>query len=471
VPFDVIGDHMQDHVRSHNLSETPRRLLVGGMKARQILIATPLLRWYLNHGMVVTKIYQVVEYQARACFRDFMEEVSDARREGDVSTDKAIIADTMKLIGNSGYGSLIMDKTKHRSIKYVQGENDVCLLVNRPEFRKLDCIEPEEQYYELEMAKRKIKLDLPIQLGYIILQYAKLRMLQFYYDFMDAYVDRSNFEYLEMDTDSAYYAISGKALDDVIKPEMRQKYDHGLRGFCHLESVKADAVSHWFPRTCCQKHGTYDMRTPGLFKLEYEGDEMIGLCSKTYIVKNGSEVKFSSKGISKRFVSGAMDTYRQVLQSGKSASSTNRGFRVKDNEIYTYAQQRCGFTYFYCKRKVLGDGIHTVPLELTLCPIPPNKEQEGDASDYEARDDDASTRDGDASARDVDASARDDDASAREVSGIERETDMESVECEEAMEIEESEGNGWPSESESEDDVEVSEWYRVVVDINANQSI
>lgn len=60
----------------------------------------------------------------------------------------------------------------------------------------MDCLDAEEQYYVMEMAKRVIKLDLPIQLGYYILQNAKLRMLEFYYDFMDVYVDRVDFEIL-----------------------------------------------------------------------------------------------------------------------------------------------------------------------------------------------------------------------------------------------------------------------------------
>jgi len=32
------------------------------MPGRQMLIATPFLKWYLEHCMVVTKIYQVVEF-------------------------------------------------------------------------------------------------------------------------------------------------------------------------------------------------------------------------------------------------------------------------------------------------------------------------------------------------------------------------------------------------------------------------
>ena len=41
-------------------------------------------------------------------------------------------------------------------------------------------------------------------------------MLEWYYDFLDLYVDRSDFECIEMDTDSAYFAITAPSLDQVI---------------------------------------------------------------------------------------------------------------------------------------------------------------------------------------------------------------------------------------------------------------
>ncbi|KAJ8310174.1 hypothetical protein KUTeg_012039 [Tegillarca granosa] len=177
VPFDSIGDHMKVHVEQHGLSKHDRRLLVAGLSAEKILLATPLLRWYLLKGLVVSRIYQVVEYQKQRCFTDFVNKVSSCRRNADENPDTSIIADTMKVIGNSAYGSLIMDKAKHRNIVYVQGENKTCLKVNEPQFRKLECLDIEEEFYELSMAKRLIRLDLPIQLGFFILQYAKLHML------------------------------------------------------------------------------------------------------------------------------------------------------------------------------------------------------------------------------------------------------------------------------------------------------
>ena len=239
---------------------------------------------------------------------------------------------------------------------------------NEPNFRKMD--EIDEGYYELEMAKSNIKLDLPIQLGYAVLQLAKLRMLEFYYDFMDVYCNRGDFEYIEMDTDSAYMAISAKNIHSIVKPTMMQKYLHGINGFHDVHEVEADNDHHWFPRECCDQHAKMDKRTPGLFKVEFEGEEMIGLCSKTYMVTGEKGTKFSSKGINKKSVESPQKIFQKVLNDRETASGLNKGIRARNNSMYTYNQERAGFTYFYVKREVLSDGVHTKPLNIVLDPTP-----------------------------------------------------------------------------------------------------
>ncbi len=52
-------------------------------------------------------------------------------------------------------------------------------------------------------SKEKIKMGAPIQVGCAVYDLAKLRMLEFYFDFIDKYIDRSDFVYCQMDTDSA----------------------------------------------------------------------------------------------------------------------------------------------------------------------------------------------------------------------------------------------------------------------------
>ena len=46
--------------------------------------------------MRVTHVYQSIEYEPAASLKDFLKEISDAKREGDRNLDTAIIADTMK---------------------------------------------------------------------------------------------------------------------------------------------------------------------------------------------------------------------------------------------------------------------------------------------------------------------------------------------------------------------------------------
>ncbi len=43
VKFEDIGEYMQEHIKHHNLSQKEKTLLIGGLKAKKVLISTPLL--------------------------------------------------------------------------------------------------------------------------------------------------------------------------------------------------------------------------------------------------------------------------------------------------------------------------------------------------------------------------------------------------------------------------------------------
>ena len=182
VTRDDIGPYMRQYAEEHNILTKPRRMLVGSFHGIKLLLATPLLRWYLAHGLVVDRVYQVVEYSAKPCFRPFGDSVSAARRAGDSDPEKSIIADTMKLLGNSGYGKTVTNVDRHRDIKYCT-EVGTSALVSNKRFRQLDVVTADA--YDIEMNKSVVKYDLPLHIGFFVYQYAKLRMLQFYYDFVD----------------------------------------------------------------------------------------------------------------------------------------------------------------------------------------------------------------------------------------------------------------------------------------------
>lgn len=116
----------------------------------------------------------------------------------------------------------------------------------------------------------------------------------------------------------------------------------------------------------------YDMRTPGLFKIEWQGDKMISLCSKTYVAVNSElddaakdKMKLSCKGLSKRTNKLLYDHYDQVLKTGESYTGVNCGFRsLPGGQLKQYTQFRDGLCNFYCKRRVRADGISTDPIDI-----------------------------------------------------------------------------------------------------------
>ena len=182
VTRDDIGPYMRQYAEEHNILTKPRRMLVGSYRGDKILLTTPLLRWYIAHGLVVDHVYQVVEYEPKPCFRNFGESVSTARRNGDVDPEKAIIGDTMKLLGNSAYGKTVTNVDKHRDVRYCT-EVGTSSCINNKRFRQLDVVA--EDAYEVTSSKARVTYDLPHHIGFFVYQYAKLRMLEFYYDFVD----------------------------------------------------------------------------------------------------------------------------------------------------------------------------------------------------------------------------------------------------------------------------------------------
>ena len=373
VHFDDWGPTMQSYSLSHDsgMFSDSRKLLVGGMAAKKIFLATNLLKWYLDRGLEVTRVYDVVEYRFEKCFEGFCDYISDARRLGDIDPSKEILGETCKILGNASYGSLLLDKTKHSNVKYVHSTHEAHLAVNNPSFKSATSLPGE--MFEIEMSKKKIDLDIPIQLAFTILQTAKLKMLEFYYDCLDYYIDRKDFELTHMDTDSLYLSIAGSSLREVIKSSKLQEFDQAIFNRCYdVDSegkpFRASNVN-WFPRQCCEKHMKYDKRERGLFKLEAKGTEIIAIAPKTYHLSRENHPDcVKAKGIKKSGLVDPKTLYENALMHRQTGSAENLGFISIRNCIMTYKQIRRGFNFFYVKRTVLENGIDTIPIKSALNP-------------------------------------------------------------------------------------------------------
>ena len=324
------------------LTETKERKLISCLEVKKILLYHPLLKWYIDHGLVVEKIYGYIKSKECKTFNNFGDKVSDERRKGDDKSkpELKIIGDEMKNIGNSAFGRTAMNKSKHTKTIY-KDLKQYKHSVNSPYFRDA---EEFDNFFEIEMRKKTTYQNMPLQISSAIFQYTKLRMLQFYYDFLVKFVDRSDFQMLYMETDSMYMAITAEKFDEIIKPDMKLEYEK--------EKLK------WFPQNL------YETRTPGLFKVEYEGEAMICLCSKLYYCRGNEKDKFSNKGSQyKNNVDVIVfENYKTCLMNDVKMTVNNSGMRYLNGSIYWYSQTKVGLNPKYNKRNIMSDRVTTYPL-------------------------------------------------------------------------------------------------------------
>ena len=137
-----------------------------------------------------------------------------------------------------------MDRSRHTVTKYLTDEKTHSA-INSKMFKRRNHIT--DHLYEVELVKLEIEHREPIILGLFILQYAKLRMLELYYNFFKKFCDTDKCEELENDTDPFYSALSEENLEDVILPERRPEWDQ-LRSDDCIDNLKPRMQPTFFPQ-------------------------------------------------------------------------------------------------------------------------------------------------------------------------------------------------------------------------------
>ena len=254
-----------------------KRSLISSMHATGIILLTPLLKWYLEQGLEVTRVYYTISYNGKECFNWFTKDVCSDRRAADLGgIELKMVGEAMKLMGNAGYGHTMMNKAKHTLTTFAK-EKNLEIHTKNPLMKHYD--ELNENIYEVEKMKRKVVHDLPLQIGLAVYSYAKLRMLEFW-KMINDYLVNDLYQIMEMDTDSLYIALARDTLDECVKSERCAEWKDVKEKWFPSEDIKARIKfrDQWITKK------QYDYRTPGKFKLEYDGFGMCCLNSKTYII-------------------------------------------------------------------------------------------------------------------------------------------------------------------------------------------
>ena len=84
VPVEAVPGHVLKYLRNTGRKRGDDRKLMETLSAERMLVYAPLLLWYVKHGAVITKVYRTIDYKPAKIFPWFVEQVTEARRTGDV---------------------------------------------------------------------------------------------------------------------------------------------------------------------------------------------------------------------------------------------------------------------------------------------------------------------------------------------------------------------------------------------------
>ena len=179
IPDELIPSHMCEY----QIRGTKK--LLGVMPTEKILLYSPMLKWYLKHGLKVTAIHKYLKYEPSRAFNWFPKEASKALN-GDNDPSLKELGDTHKLKGNSFYGKIIGDLMKHLQMTFTTNEELVDESFRLSFFEDLEEI---NTAFKIKEHKQQVTIMRPYQYGITVYQLAKFCMWEFYYDFLDKYLD------------------------------------------------------------------------------------------------------------------------------------------------------------------------------------------------------------------------------------------------------------------------------------------
>ena len=193
-----IGDFMKNYADEERFLSQPRKMLISTFTLQNGTLITPLLLFYLQMGLVVTKIHRLVQYTPKKSFNSFVQSAVDARKQGDENLNSSVVAETMKLLANSSYGYQIMDRSRHTVTKYLTDEK-MHAAINSKLFKKLDHVNKASN--DVEPVKTQIEHKESIIVGVLFSSLWIIPNVGIVLHFLFNFCEVNKFEVLKTDTD------------------------------------------------------------------------------------------------------------------------------------------------------------------------------------------------------------------------------------------------------------------------------
>ena len=134
------------------------------------------LKQALNHGLKLTKVHRIIQFDQEAWLKPYIDMNTDLRKDAKNDFEK----DFFKLMNNSVFGKAMENVRSHRNIRVVTTDRRRNILASEPNYLSTKYIS--KDLLIMEMRKVEVRMNKPIYLGQAILDISKTLMYKFWYD-------------------------------------------------------------------------------------------------------------------------------------------------------------------------------------------------------------------------------------------------------------------------------------------------
>jgi hypothetical protein len=347
VTYDMFTPFMRDQwarrceFRGGNNGYKPeKKLLMTCRDKVEYVVHFKLLKFYLEMGMKITRIHQVIQFNQQPIFKNYIDNNSALRQAATCDFTK----DLYKFLNNALFGKTMENVRGRKDFKLRTSEAQMLKDTSKPHYLRSHEFSPELILNEL--VNLEVNLNKPIFIGQAVLDLSKLIMYSLRYRKLPLYENEfgGKIKVIGGDTDSLFCCIEGIDLFEQLHPAM-------LRD----ELLDSSNYPH--------DHGLYSVRHKaqlGCIKDEVEGEKLVEavlLKPKCYSMKTASGMicKKRAKGIQKCVKDRIPhDLFLQVYHLQEEIVRSTRRFETNNHVVTTIRQQKWALSALDNKRAWVG---------------------------------------------------------------------------------------------------------------------
>lgn len=277
------------------------------------------LQSYIRHGLVVKHVHKVISFRQSLWLHDFMKFTTEKRRNATNQFDKMLY----KSVACNVFGKSIENVKRRINVKIVTSAAQLRRLVNKPTFQAIRVFD--SNLAAVQLYRQNVKLNKPIAVGYSVLEMAKMKMYDFFYDVLLKGFSDFNVRLLMSDTDSFLIHVEKK-------PDTEESsFESALYKHRHefdLSSVEGPLRDQT------------NKEVPGKMKIQLPNEvclETVVLSSKCYSILTNRGSHSAMKGVPGKL---QHELYKDCILNEKCYIGRVKSVKHKDQSLYHVSTER-----------------------------------------------------------------------------------------------------------------------------------